>query len=89
MCKTLVIIQIILMSFTFYTLRRKLYGDMDFTKRIKIPIYAYLLFGVLGIIPILGMIMWLVVNVWILFSIIEQDIYYKKGKIVTFLTKDI
>ena len=57
--------------------------------KIKIPIIAYFLFIIVNIIPILG----LVIDIWliglIIKSLIEEDVYYKPGKIMKFLFKQI
>lgn len=89
------VIQIVL-SLLLIFITRKLYEDGDYEDdefdiedKVKIPIIAYLLFIISNIIPVLG----LVVDIWILGfiikSLLEEDVYYKPGKIAKFLFKQI
>ena len=89
------LIQIIL-SLLLIIIVRKLYEDGNYRKdefdiedKIKIPIIAYLLFIIANIIPGLG----LGIDIWIsgliIKSLLEEDLYYKPGKIVKFLFKQI
>lgn len=89
------LIQIVL-SLLLIFITRKLYEDGNYKKdefdiedKIKIPIIAYLLFIIANIIPVLG----LGVDIWLLGliikSLLEEDLYYKPGKIAKFLFKQI
>ena len=89
------VIQIVL-SLLLIFITRKLYEDgsyedneFDIEDKIKIPIIAYLLFIIANIIPGLG----LGIDIWligvIIKSLIEEDVYYKPGKITKFLFKQI
>ena len=89
------LIQIILSLLLIFT-TRKLYEDGDYEDnefdiedKIKIPIIAYFLFIIANIIPGLG----LGIDIWIsgliIKSLLEEDLYYKPGKIVKFLFKQI
>ena len=89
------LIQIILFLLLIIIVR-KLYEDGNYRKdefdiedKIKIPIIAYLLFIITNIIPGLG----LGVDIWLLGliikSLLEEDVYYKPGKIAKFLFKQI
>ena len=61
----------------------------DIEDKIKIPIIAYLLFIIANIVPVLG----LVIDIWLIGliskSLLEEDLYYKPGKITKFLFKQI
>lgn len=89
------IIQIVL-SLLLIFITRKLYdyGDyeddkFDIEDKVKIPIIAYFLFIIANIIPGAG----LGIDIWIMGliikSLIEEDLYYKPGKIAKFLFKQI
>ena len=89
------LIQIVLFLLLI-SVSRKLYeygsyedNEFDIEDRIKIPIIAYLLFIIANIIPGLG----LGIDIWLIGSIIksliEEDVYYKQGKITKFLFKQI
>ena len=89
------LIQIVL-SLLLIFITRKLYEDghykkdeFDIEDKIKIPVIAYLLFIIVNIIPGLG----LVIDIWltglICKSLLEEDLYYKPGKITKFLFKQI
>ena len=89
------LIQIIL-SLLLIFITRKLYQDGDYKDnefdiedKIKIPIIAYLLFIIANIVPGLG----LGIDIWlfglIIKSLLEEDVYYKPGKITKFLFKQI
>ena len=89
------LIQIVL-SLLLIFITRKLYEDghyekdeFDIEDKIKIPIIAYLLFIIANIIPGLG----LGIDIWLIGlickSLIEEDLYYKPGKIAKFLFKQI
>ena len=89
------LIQIILSLLLIFT-TRKLYKDGDYEDnefdiedKIKIPIIAYFLFIIANIIPGLG----LGIDIWIsgliIKSLLEEDLYYKPGKIAKFLFKQI
>ena len=89
------LIQIVL-SLLLIFITRKLYEDGNYEKdefdiedKIKIPVIAYLLFIIVNIIPGLG----LVIDIWltglICKSLLEEDLYYKPGKITKFLFKQI
>lgn len=89
------LIQIVL-SLLLIFITRKLYEYGNYKKeifdikdKIKIPVIAYLLFSIANIIPGLG----LGIDIWligvIIKSLIEEDVYYKPGKITKFLFKQI
>lgn len=89
------LIQIVL-SLLLIFISRKLYEYGNYKKeifdiedKIKIPVIAYLLFIIANIIPALG----LGIDIWLIYlisySLIEQDLYYKPGKITKFLFKQI
>ena len=89
------LIQIVLSLLLIFT-TRKLYEDGDYEDnefdiedKIKIPIIAYFLFIIANIIPGLG----LGIDIWIsgliIKSLLEEDLYYKPGKIMKFLFKQI
>ena len=89
------LIQIILTLFSIF-ISRKLYDygnyekdEFDEEDKIQFPIIAYLLFIIANIIPGLG----LGVDIWLLGliikSLLEEDLYYKPGKITKFLFKQI
>ena len=89
------LIQIVL-SLLLIFITRKLYEDghykkdeFDIEDKIKIPVIAYLLFIIANIIPVLG----LGIDIWLIGlisnSLIDQDLYYKPGKILKFLFKQI
>ena len=89
------LIQIVL-SLLLIFITRKLYeygnyenDEFDIEDKIKIPVIAYLLFIIANIIPALG----LGIDIWLIYlisySLIEQDLYYKPGKITKFLFKQI
>lgn len=89
------LIQIVLSLLLIFT-TRKLYEDGDYEDnefdiedKIKIPIIAYFLFIIANIIPGLG----LGIDIWIsgliIKSLLEEDLYYKPGKIAKFLFKQI
>lgn len=89
------LIQIVL-SLLLIFITRKLYEDGDYEDnkfdikdKVKIPIIAYFLFIIANIIPVLG----LGIDIWILGliinSLLEEDLYYKPGKIAKFLFKQI
>ena len=89
------LIQIILTLLLIF-ISRKLYDDGDYEDdsfdiddKIKIPIIAYIGLIIINIIPVLGLgidlwISWLIIR-----SLIEEDLYYKPGKIVKFFFKQI
>lgn len=89
------LIQIVLSLLLIFS-TRKLYengdyedNEFDIEDKIKIPIIAYFLFIIANIIPGLG----LGVDIWIsgliIKSLLEEDLYYKPGKIAKFLFKQI
>ena len=89
------LIQIVL-SLLLISVSRKLYdygdykdNEFDIEDKIKIPIIAYLLFIIANIVPGLG----LGIDIWligvIIKSLLEEDLYYKPGKITKFLFKQI
>ena len=89
------LIQIILSLLLIFT-TRKLYEDGNYKKdefdiedKIKIPIIIYFLFIVFNVIPGIG----LIIDIWlsglIIKSLLEEDVYYKPGKIAKFLFKQI
>ena len=89
------LIQIVL-SLLLISVSRKLYEDGDYEDnefdiedKIKIPIIAYFLFIIANIIPGLG----LGIDIWIsgliIKSLLEENLYYKPGKIAKFLFKQI
>ena len=89
------LIQIILTLFSIF-ISRKLYDygnykkdEFDEDDKVQFPIIAYFLFIVLNFIPIVGIISNLVVISIIIKSLIEEDLYYKPGKICKFLFKQI
>lgn len=89
------IIQIVL-SLLLIFITRKLYEDGDYEDnefdiedKVKIPIITYLLFIISNIIPVLGLVVDILILSLIIKSLIEQDMYYKPGKIVKFLFKQI
>lgn len=89
------VIQIVL-SLLLIFITRKLYeyGDyeddeFDIEDKIKIPIIAYLLFIIANIIPVLGLGIDICLLILISKSLLEEDVYYKPGKITKFLFKQI
>ena len=89
------LIQIILFLLLIIIVR-KLYEDGNYRKdefdiedKIKIPIIAYFLFIIVNVIPGVG----LGIDIWlfglIIKSLLEEDVYYKPGKIAKFLFKQI
>ena len=89
------LIQIVLSLLLIFK-TRKLYqcgnyetNRFDIEDKIKIPIIVYFLFIIANIIPGLG----LGIDIWLIGlickSLIEQDLYYKPGKITKFLFKQI
>ena len=89
------LIQIILTLFFFFIIR-KLYDygnykkdEFDEDDKVHFPIIAYFLFIVLNFIPIVGIISNLVVISIIIKALVEEDLYYKPGKICKFLFKQI
>lgn len=91
----LISIQIILMLWIIY-ISRKLYTDGDYDDltfdkedKIKIPIILYLLLVISSFVPIGGIIFEVVIFYIIASNLIEEELYYKPGKITQFLFKQI
>lgn len=89
------LIQIILTLFSIF-ISRKLYDCGNYKKdgfdeddKVQFPIIAYFLFIVLNFIPIVGILSNLVVISIIIKALVEEDLYYKPGKICKFLFKQI
>lgn len=89
------LIQIVL-SLLLIFITRKLYKYGDYKEdkfyiedKIKIPIIAYFLFIIVNIIPGLGVVIDICLTVLICKSLLEEDVYYKPGKITKFLFKQI
>ena len=89
------LIQIVLYLLLIF-ISRKLYKYGNYEKeifdiedKIKIPVIAYILFIIANIIPVLG----LGIDIWLIYlisySLMEEDLYYKPGKIAKFLFKQI
>lgn len=72
----------------FFNFKQKLYEDHKYTKKLKLPLIVYILFIVLAAIPVLGLIAWVVIIAKIINSIINNDLYYKPGRIIKFLFKE-
>lgn len=75
---------------------RKLYeygnfeeDDFDPQDKIKFPIIAYIALILINFIPILGLIADGALTFWIIYELLEEEVYYKPGKIVKFLFKSI
>ena len=91
----LMCIQIILMFWLIY-ISRKLYTDGDYDDltfdeedKVKIPIILYLFGIIISLIPIGGIVLQIVIFFRLITSFMEEDLYYKPGKITQFLFKEV
>lgn len=87
--------QIIFLLWIIY-ISRKLYTDGDYDDltfdkedKVKIPIILYILFVVISFIPIMGLFIHIFTFYRISKEIINEDLYYKPGKITQFLFKEV
>jgi hypothetical protein len=67
------------------------YDDLTFDKedKVKIPIIAYLFGIIISLLPIGGIVFQVFILGRLIFLFMEEDLYYKPGKITQFLFKEV
>ena len=70
-----------------FQVKRRFFKDKEYTKKFKIPIYAYLIFFAIALIPVIS---WIAFGfwIWLLVKLLE-DGYYKPGWFIKLLQKEV
>ena len=79
----------VILHILFIILLRKGYEDRMCTEKIKLPLYAYVIYFLIALIPYISFV---ALGIWIYFfirSLINDYIYYAKGSFISFLNKKI
>lgn len=85
----LIFITLLLNFILFSQFKRRSYEDKNFTEKIKVPVWVYLIYFVLAIIPVIGIIafgFW----IWLFIQFLKDaDVYYKPGWFIKLLSKEL
>lgn len=85
----LIIVQFLLTLWVICIFRSKIYEDADFTEKPVLPIWYYLLLIGISLIPVIGIILFML-EIWFIFWISTKGGgYYKPGWFIKLLTKEI
>lgn len=83
------VIPFILQCILLFQLKRRAYQDKNYTKKIKIPLWMYLLCLTIALIPVVSVLFWIFICILFLRLCFTNDIYYKPGWIVRLLQKEL